>query len=84
MFIVENIERSRNELVKESAAVEANMMSENDNKEYLISVKKAVKISQTMVDIGLQAISKVLQVVAFLKIDEIRNMIASSNLDIID
>jgi hypothetical protein len=59
MFIVENIERSRNELVKESAAVEANMMSENDNKEYLISVKKAVKISQTMVDIGLQAISKV-------------------------
>ena len=53
MFIVENIERSRNELVKESAAVEANMMSENDNKEYLISVKKAVKISQTMVDIGL-------------------------------
>lgn len=29
------------------------MMRENDNKEYLISVKKAIKISQTMVEMGL-------------------------------
>lgn len=45
MFIVENIEKSSKDLARESAQVEANMMSENDNNEYLISVKKAVKIS---------------------------------------
>jgi hypothetical protein len=56
MFIVENIEKSRRDLAKESAQVEANMMSENGNQEYLISVKKAVKISQTMIDMGLNAI----------------------------
>jgi hypothetical protein len=32
-------------------------MNQNDNKEYLISVKKAVKMSQTMVELGLQAIA---------------------------
>ena len=51
------------------------MMNQNDNKEYLISVKKAVKMSQTMVELGLQAIAEVSQIVAFLKIDEVRNMI---------
>ncbi len=50
-------------------------MRENDNKEYLISVTKAIKISQTMVDMGLQAINNVSQIVAFLKIDEVRNLV---------
>ena len=81
MFIVENIDKSSRELASESAQVEANMMNENDNKEYLISVKKAVKLSQTMLDMGLQAIAKVSQIVAFLKIDEVRSMIAETNLD---
>jgi|Laugresu1bdmlbdd_1035124.scaffolds.fasta_scaffold180655_1 hypothetical protein len=53
MFIVENIERSKKNLIKESAQVEETMMNENGNKEYLISVKKAVKLSQTMLDMGL-------------------------------
>lgn len=77
MFIVENIERSRRDLARESAQVEANMMSENGNQEYLISVKKAVKISQTMVDLGLNAIQNVANIVAFLKIDEVRNLIVN-------
>ncbi len=55
------------------------MMNQNDNKEYLISVKKAVKMSQTMVKLGLQAITQVSQIVAFLKIDEVRNMIAAQD-----
>lgn len=55
------------------------MMNQNDNKEYLISVKKAVKMSQTMVELGLQAITQVSQIVAFLKIDEVRNMIAAQD-----
>lgn len=55
------------------------MMNQNDNKEYLISVKKAVKMSQTMVELGLQAITQVSQIVAFLKIDEVRNMIATQD-----
>lgn len=55
------------------------MMNQNDNKEYLISVKKAVKMSQTMVELGLQAIAQVSQIVAFLKIDEVRNMIAAQD-----
>lgn len=53
------------------------MMSENGNQEYLISVKKAVKISQTMVDLGLNAIQNVENIVAFLKIDEVRNLIVN-------
>ncbi len=57
MFIVENIERSRDILKRESEQVEENMMKQNDNKEYLISVKKAVNLSKTMLDMGLQAIS---------------------------
>ena len=55
------------------------MMNQNDNKEYLISVKKAVKMSQAMVELGLQAIAQVSQIVAFLKIDEVRNMIAAQD-----
>ena len=55
------------------------MMNQNDTKEYLISVKKAVKMSQTMVELGLQAIAQVSQIVAFLKIDEVRNMIAAQD-----
>ena len=55
------------------------MMNQNDNKEYLISVKKAVKMSQTMVELGLQAIAQVSQIVAFLKIDEVRNMITAQD-----
>ena len=55
------------------------MMNQNDNKEYLISVKKAVKMSQTMVELGLQASTQVSQIVAFLKIDEVRNMIAAQD-----
>jgi hypothetical protein len=35
------------------------MMNQNEHKEYLISVKKAVKMSKTMVDLGLEAIAKV-------------------------
>ncbi len=79
MFIVENIDRSSKNLAKESAQVEETMMNQNDNKEYLISVKKAVKMSQTMVELGLQAITQVSQIVAFLKIDEVRNMIAAQD-----
>ena len=75
MFIVDNIEKSSKDLAKESVLVEENMMNENGNKEYLISVSKAVKLSQTMVDMGLQAIANVSQIVAFLKIDEVREMI---------
>lgn len=56
-------------------------MNQNDNKEYLISVKKAVKMTQAMVDLGLQAIAQVSQIVAFLKIDEVRNMIAAQDSD---
>lgn len=59
MFIVENIEKSSRDLARESQLVEDNMMNENGNKEYLISVSKAVKLSQTMVDMGLQAIAQV-------------------------
>lgn len=53
MFIVDNIAKSSADLARQSSEAEANMMRENDNKEYLISVKKAIKISQTMVDMGL-------------------------------
>lgn len=34
-----------------------------------------------MVDLGLQAIAQVSQIVAFLKIDEVRNMIAAQDSD---
>ncbi len=53
MFIVDNIERSSRNLARESAQAEQALMNQNDNQEYLISVKKAVKMSQTMVDLGL-------------------------------
>lgn len=59
MFIVDNIAKSSADLARQSSEAEANMMRENDNKEYLISVKKAIKISQTMVDMGLKAITNV-------------------------
>ncbi len=57
IFIMENIERSRVLLLKESEQVEEKMMKQNDNKEYLISIKKAVKLSKEMLDMGFHAIS---------------------------
>ena len=72
---MENIERSRLMLLKESEQVEDKMMKQNDNKEYLISIKKAVKLSKEMLDMGFHAISQVQSIVAFLKIDEVRNLI---------
>jgi hypothetical protein len=51
------------------------MMKQNDNKEYLISIKKAVKLSKDMLDMGFHAISQVQHIVGFLKIDEVRNLI---------
>ena len=44
-------------LLKESEQVEDKMMKQNDNKEYLISIKKAVKLSKEMLDMGFHAIS---------------------------
>jgi hypothetical protein len=57
IFIMENIERSRVLLLKESEQVEEKMMKQNDDKEYLISIKKAVKLSKEMLDMGFHAIS---------------------------
>jgi hypothetical protein len=57
IFIMENIERSRVLLLKESEQVEEKMMKQNDDKEYLISIKKAVKLSKDMLDMGFHAIS---------------------------
>ena len=54
---MENIERSRVLLLKESEQVEEKMMKQNDDKEYLISIKKAVKLSKEMLDMGFHAIS---------------------------
>ena len=62
-------------LLKESEQVEDKMMKQNDNKEYLISIKKAVKLSKDMIDMGFHAISQVQQIVGFLKLDEVRNII---------
>jgi len=41
----------------------------------LISIKKAVKLSKEMLDMGFHAISQVQNIVGFLKIDEVRNLI---------
>ncbi len=58
-FIMEDTERSKEQLKKESLRIEERMMNENSNKDYLISVKKAVKQSQEMIEMGLQALSNV-------------------------
>lgn len=57
IFIMENIQRSKELLQKETVQVEDKMMKQNDNKEYLISIKKAVKLSREMLDMGFHAIS---------------------------
>ena len=57
IFIMENIQRSKELLQKETEQVEDKMMKQNDNKEYLISIKKAVKLSREMLDMGFHAIS---------------------------
>ena len=44
-FLVEDLDKSRIMLMNESVSVEQHMLSENSNKDYLISVKKAVKQS---------------------------------------
>ena len=41
----------------------------------MISIKKAVKLSKEMLDMGFHAISQVQNIVGFLKIDEVRNLI---------
>lgn len=51
------------------------MMNENQNKDYLISVKKAVKQSQSMIELGVNALNKVTQIISFLKIEEVKLMI---------
>jgi hypothetical protein len=51
------------------------MLQENGNREYLVSVKKAVNTSQAMVDLGLTAIAKVAEIVSFLKIEEVRSLV---------
>ncbi len=56
-FVVKNIDKAKENLRRESSVVEQRMMKENDDDEYLISVKKAVKISQAMLEMGMSAIT---------------------------
>ena len=52
------------------------MLNENPmNNDYLISVKKAIKQSQSMLDMGLNSLTHIKQIVAFLKVEELRSMV---------
>lgn len=55
--------------------LQKNLFDENQNKDYLISVKKAAKQAESMVDIGIQSLNNVLQIVNLLKIEELTNLV---------
>lgn len=51
------------------------MLSQNKNKEYLISVEKSIKQTQRMVDLGITSIENIEQIVGFFKIEKLYQLI---------
>ncbi|CDW76064.1 UNKNOWN [Stylonychia lemnae] len=75
-FLIEDIEKSLQILSKQSVTLEEQMVENNpSNNDYLISVKKAVQQSKSMLQLGSQSLNNAKSIVQFLQIEELMKMI---------
>jgi hypothetical protein len=67
----ESLSRSKQEFNQEMGELRDGMLSQNKNKEYLISVEKSIKQTQRMVDLGVTSIENIEHIVSFFKIEKL-------------
>eukprot|EP00347_Sterkiella_histriomuscorum_P013376 403364949 len=84
-FLIEDLQKSKKQLTEESDSLEVKAAEQNPaNQDYLISIKKAVAQSKAMLQIGLNSLSNSLQIVSFLKIEELLQMIVEQERNLKD
>jgi DNA-binding phage protein len=74
-FLMETIEKSREELKHQMEVLEEAMTSQNKSKSYLISVEKATKQTRNMSELGENALSNIENIIKFLKVEKMYELV---------
>jgi len=74
-FLMDTLDKSKNELEAKMNQLEASMLNQNKNKSYLVSVEKAIKQSRNVAEISKSALHNILQIVKFFKVEKIHELV---------
>ena len=75
LFLMETLDKSKNELSFAISQLEEAMITQNKSKSYLISVEKSIKQTKDMSELGTAALTNIENIVKFLKVEKMYELV---------
>lgn len=75
IFVLETLQKSKQDLRFNMAQIQESMINQNKSKSYLISVEKAIKQTQGMQEMGVNALKSFEQIITFFKTEKMYELV---------
>jgi len=77
--LFETLNKGTGEIQENLAKMESAMMADNNNQAYLVSVEKCIKQAKKMADMGTAALQNISQILQFLKIEKLHQLLSDED-----
>jgi len=79
VFMSETINKGRQDIKDEIQKLENAMLADNNNQDYMLSVKKCIEKAKYFADMGNDSLSNLSQILNFLKIEKLHGLLSDDN-----